>query len=98
MLPGRPGAAGAAGGGSLAVVDELERDVEVLASQQRLHRLQLVLLLREDAKLVTLRMDPHALRPLVSDDLGEPTGVVLRDSLLQADRHAELLARRPGVG
>src|SRR5580704_19000447 len=81
----------------LAVVDELDCDVEVLALQQGLDILELVLLLRRDAELVALDLGTDALRALIPDDLGDLPGVVLGDALLEPDVQAVLLARQLGL-
>src|ERR1700722_19980358 len=80
-----------------AVVDELHSEVELLALQQRDDRLQIVLLLGRNAKLLTLDLGLNTLRPLVPDDLGDLLGVVLGDALLQGHRHLVLPAGRLGV-
>ena len=70
----------------LPVVDELQGEVEFLAFQQADHRLQVVLFLRRDAKLLALDLSPDAFGPLVPDDLGDLLGVVLGDALLEGRR------------
>src|SRR5580704_13388241 len=79
------------------VVDELQREVELLALQQRDDRLQVVLLLRRDAKFLALDLSPDALRTLVPDDFGDLLGVVLGDALLEGHAHPVLLAGKLGV-
>src|SRR5580658_5003289 len=76
----------------LPVVDELQCYVELFAFQQRDHVLQLVLLLGRDPQLFALHLGPDALGAFVPDDLGDLPGVVLGDSLLQADADLVLLA------
>src|SRR5579871_3852283 len=78
----------------LAVVDELQGDVELLAPEQGDHILQLVLLLGRHPELIALNLSPDALGPLVPDDLRDLPGIVLGDALLQADADPVLLARR----
>jgi heat shock protein HtpX len=60
-----------------AVVGELQGEVELLALQQRDHRLQVVLLLGRHPQLVALDLRLHALGALVADELADLLGVVL---------------------
>src|ERR1700753_3081745 len=76
------------------VVDELQGEVELHALQQGDDRLQVVLLLGRDAKLLTLDLSPDALRPLVPDDLGQLLGIVLGDALLEGHAQPVFLAGR----
>src|SRR5580704_12490626 len=78
------------------VVDELQREVELLALQQRDDRLQIVLLLRRDPKFLALDLSPNALRALVPDDLRDLLGVVLGNALLEGHAHPVLLAGKLG--
>nr|AHE14878.1 hypothetical protein asmbl_20 [uncultured bacterium] len=87
-------------GAASAVVVELQGDVEVLAAQQLLHRLQVVALLAADPQLVALDLRLDALGALVADDLRDLLGRVGLDALL--DRRADLVGlarglRLPGV-
>src|ERR1700729_2196269 len=84
--------------GVLAEVDELQREVEFLALDQGDHGLKIVLLLGRDAELFALDLSPHALRPLITDDLADLLGVVLGDALLEGDPDPVLLARRLRLG
>src|SRR5215472_1080299 len=81
----------------LAVIDELQGQVELLALEQADDLLKVILLLGRDAKLVTLHLSPDALRTLVPDDLRDLPGVVLRDAFLEPHREAVLLARGLGL-
>src|SRR5690606_32645865 len=81
----------------LAVVDELQGDVEVLALEEGDDLLEVVLLLGADPQLVTLDLSLDALRALIPHDLGDLLRVLLVDALLQADHHAVLLARQLGL-
>src|ERR1700728_5021686 len=62
--------------GVLAEVDELQREVEVLALDQGDHGLKIILLLGGDAQFLTLDLGPHALRALIADDLADLLGVL----------------------
>ena len=84
--------AGADGSG-LPVVDELQRQAEVVALHQGDDRLQVILLLGRDAQFLALHLGPDAFRPLVSDELGDLPGVVGGDAFLEADPEPVLLAR-----
>src|SRR6266542_5430926 len=78
---------------TLAEVDELQRQVEILALDQGDHGLKIILFLGGDAQFLALDLGPHALRPLITDDLADLLGVVLRDALLERDPEPVLLAR-----
>src|ERR1022692_3574192 len=77
----------------LAVVDVLQGDVEILAFQQALHILELILLLGGDPQFLALYLSLDALRPLVSDDLRNLLRVVLGNALFQVRQEPVLLAR-----
>src|SRR5690242_16937394 len=76
---------------TLAEVDELQCQAEIVAFHQGYHGLQVVLLLRGHAELVALDLGADALGPLVPDQLGDLSRVVLGDALLEADGEPELL-------
>src|ERR1035441_7980516 len=76
----------------LPEVDELQREIEFLALDQGDHGLQVVLLLRGDAQFLALHLSAYAFGPLVPDDLADLLGVLLRDTLLEADGDPVLLA------
>src|SRR5690606_40723615 len=75
-----------------AHVHELQRDIQVLALQQRDDGLQVVAALRLHAQLVALDLRLDRLGALVADDLGDLLGVLTRDALLHAGLDAVLLA------
>src|SRR5215510_5579723 len=81
----------------LPIVDELHREVEILALDQCDDLLQVVLLLRRDAELVALDLDLDALGSLVADQLADLLGLVLGDALLDAGGDLDLPAGRTGV-
>src|SRR5215831_15911764 len=81
----------------LAVIDELQGQVELLALEQADDLLKVILLLGRDAKLLALHLSPDALRALLPDDLRDLPGVVLRDAFLESHREAVLLARGLGL-
>src|SRR4051812_9722591 len=87
-------AAGWPEGSESAVVGELQRDVEVGAAEQGLHRLQVVTALADDAQLVTLDVGLDVLRALVANQLGDLLGVLLREAFLEVGLQPVLLARR----
>ena len=66
----------------LTEVDELEVDVEVFALEQRHRGLEVVARLRLHAQLVALDLRLDALGTLVTDDLADLLGVLLRDAVL----------------
>src|ERR1019366_6088940 len=76
----------------LPEVDELQREIEFLALDQGDHGLQVVLLLRGDAQFLALHLSAYAFGPLVPDNLADLLGVLLRDTLLEADGDPVLLA------
>src|SRR6266516_369642 len=76
----------------LPVVDELQRQAEVVALHQGDDRLQVILLLGRDAQFLALHLGPDAFRPLVPDELGDLPGVVGGDAFLEADPEPVLLA------
>src|SRR5690606_30002803 len=80
-----------------AVVDELQRDVQVRTLEHRDDGLQVVAALARDADLVARDRGLDALRPLVAHELGDLLGVLARDALLDARLEAVLLAGRPGL-
>src|SRR5674536_278531 len=82
----------------LAVVGELQGDVEVGFAKHGDHRLQVVLLLGAHPQLVSLDLGLHALGPLSPDHLGDLLGVLIRDALVDRHLDPELLAGLAWVG
>src|SRR5699024_5591841 len=80
----------------LAIVGELEVDVEVLALEQGDDALQIVALLRAHSQLIALDLRLDALGPLVADDLRDLLRIVLVDAFLEGGIDAVLLAG--GIG
>jgi len=77
------------------VVDELQRDVEIGALEQRDHGLKVVALLGGNADLLALNLRLHALGALVADQLGDFLGVLAADALL--DGAADLVGLAAGL-
>src|SRR5699024_2136305 len=67
----------------LAVVDELDRDIQIGALDQGDHGLQVVALLTRDAQLIALDLGLDALGPLIADQLRDLLRVLGRDPLAQ---------------
>src|SRR5664280_2819784 len=82
----------------LAIVRELQGDVEVGFAKHGDHRLQVVLLLGAHPQLVSLDLGLHALGPLRPDHLGDLLGVLIRDALVDRHLDPELLAGLAWVG
>src|SRR5579859_1186564 len=78
----------------LAEVDELQREAEIVALDQGDHGLQVVFLLRRHAQFLALHLGADALGPLIPDQLGDLSRVILGDALLEADAETELLPGR----
>src|SRR5271156_6235747 len=68
----------------LAVVDELQRDLEVGLLEHRDDFLQVVALFAGDADLVALDLGFDRLGALVADQLGDLLGVFAADALFQS--------------
>src|ERR1700728_429337 len=68
--------------GRLAVVDELQRHLEVGLFQHRDDGLQVVALLAGDADLVALDLGLDGLGTLVANELGDLLGILAVDALL----------------
>src|SRR6476646_828890 len=83
-----------------AVVRKGERDVEVGGLQHALDGLEVVSRLARDAQLVALDLALDALGTLVTDELVDLLGVLLRDALLERRVEVVLLAgdARAGLG
>jgi hypothetical protein len=77
-----------------AVVDELQRYVEVGLLQHGDDGLKVVALLRGHADLVALNLSLDALGSLVADELGDFLGVLAADALLDRAAHLVGLAGR----
>src|SRR5262249_15533274 len=75
-----------------AVVDELQRHLEVRVLEQRDHGLQIVPLLTADAHLVALDLGLDVFGPLVTDELGDLLRVLAVDALLERAGDLEALA------
>src|ERR671910_1886058 len=78
-----------------AVVDELEREVEVLLLEQGDDGLQVVLLLRRDTYLLALNLGLHTLGALVPDGLGDLLRLVLGEPVLERGTDLVEPAGRP---
>src|SRR3954467_13328763 len=75
-----------------AVVDELDRDVQVRLLEQRLHGLQVVAALAGHPQLLAGDLALHRLGALLADDLRDLLGVLLVEALLQGRLDPVLLA------
>src|SRR5579884_2230481 len=77
---------------ALAVVDELQRDVQVSLLEHGDDGLQVVLLFAGDAHLVALDLGLDVLGSLVADQLGDLLGVLTGDALFDGAGHLVGLA------
>ena len=77
----------------LAIVDELDRKIQVRLAQLLLNGLQIVAGLRGNSQFVALNLHLDTLGAVVADHLAEFLGLFLSDPGLESRRNLALLPR-----